>query len=447
MPRFLLLLLLLLFRPSLSEYLFKSTQIAYDQTGAVATGEALAITFAFKPWNFNLTFGDLIYVRMPRFSTSTYAQGSDGGSAGSNIAMGSVQLGPSTIWKASWTEGTWCAGCSNPYNSSLLTLQLRDVNAIVRRTLHTVTVYKSNGIKAYCGHPMNSQKIMIGTNASGTDQYMSVENSPLVGNGCQDKSSCSLHGTCDYCYNTCICDEGYGNPSTEIYDYVRIDCGERTCPAGKSIGSLPTSSTSAHPLKECSDNGICDRQVGQCACFDGWEGLSCDRRVCPNKCSGHGICASMREQSGMSNAFPLSRNVTHRGYGTRPETRNTTAWDADFMYSCVCDSSWPVGLDHGEFQAAEWHGADCSLKRCPGGDDPMTAANETDCNGKQAENSLETGKPGNGCYVECSNRGTCIYEEGVGRCKCFQGFLGEDCGTMSEFGMNLGEWFDPAWDE
>lgn len=155
-----------------SGILFTSTQIAYDQTGAVATGEALAITIQFKPWNFNLNYGDLIYVRLPRFSTSTYIQGTEGGSAGNNIAMDSVQLGPSTIWKGSWTEGTWCAGCSNPYNASLLTLQLRDMNAVSRRTLHTVTVYKENKIKAYCGHPMNSEKIMIGTNATGTDQYI-----------------------------------------------------------------------------------------------------------------------------------------------------------------------------------------------------------------------------------------------------------------------------------
>ena len=263
----------------------------------------------------------------------------------------------------------------------------------------------------------------------------------------QDKSSCSLHGTCDYCYNTCFCDEGYGNPDKEVYDYVRIDCGERTCPYGKSLPGMPISPNKAHFHAECSDNGICDRQVGQCTCFDGWEGLACDRRVCPNKCSGHGICASMREQAGMSNAFPLSKNVTHREYGSSPESRNSTAWDYDFMYSCVCDSSWPVGLDHGEWQAAEWHGADCSHKRCPGGDDPVTKANETDCKGVQATGSLESGKPGNGCYVECSNRGVCLYEEGVGRCKCFDGFLGENCGEMSAYGMEFGEWFDPAWDE
>ena len=128
-----------------------------------------------------------------------------------------------------------CAGCSNPYNSSMLTLQLRDLNAISPRTMHTVTIYKSNKIKAYCGHPTNSKKLMIGTNATGTVKWMSIESSPLIGNGCQEMSSCNLHGTCDYCYNTCTCDKGYGNPLFETYEYgaVRIDCAERTCPHGK----------------------------------------------------------------------------------------------------------------------------------------------------------------------------------------------------------------------
>ena len=148
----------------------------------------------------------------------------------------------------------------------------------------------------------------------------------------------------------------------------------------------------------------------------------------------------------MTNAFPLSRNTTDREYGATSESRNTTAWDFDTMYSCVCDSSWPVGLEKGEWQKAEWHGPDCSLKRCPHGDDPVTAANETNCEGVTPPGGSESGKAGNGCVVECSNRGVCVYEEGIGRCKCADGFLGEDCGTMSEYGMEMGEWFDPAWE-
>jgi len=393
----------------------------------------------------NLTYGDMIYIKMPRFTTSTLKQGVDGGSNGANIPMDQVELAPSMYWKGSWTEGTWCAGCEDPFADSMLSLQVMRINGnLTWRDLHTVTVFKSNNIKAFCGQAMNSNKLRIGTNSSGSTVWMDIETSPLVGNGCQDKSSCNLHGTCDYCYNTCTCDMGYGHPS-EIYEYVKIDCGDRVCPSGRAIRDLPTSHEHAHPLAECSNNGICERQVAQCVCFPGWEGIACERRTCPNSCSGHGICASMREQALMSNAFPLTNNATQ--YGATDLTRNGSAWDYEYLFSCVCDSSWPVGLERGEWQKAEYFGPDCSLRRCPHGDDPITAVNETDCNGVVAEGGAGTGKPGNGCYAECSNRGTCIYQEGVGKCKCFDGFLGENCGTLSEYGMEMGEWVDPQWSE
>ena len=33
---------------------------------------------------------------------------------------------------------------------------------------------------------------------------------PGIGTGCSHLKNCSGHGTCDYCYGKCICDEGYG---------------------------------------------------------------------------------------------------------------------------------------------------------------------------------------------------------------------------------------------
>jgi len=328
----------------------------------------------------------------------------------------------------------------------MVTLQYKDINTVPANTLHVVTLFKSNGIAAYCGAALNWDKIFIGTNASGTVVWQSIVTSPLVGNGCQDKSSCNLHGTCDYCYNTCTCDKGYGHPD-ETFDYVQINCAERTCPSGRSLRDLPSSGVYGHGLSECSNNGLCGRDLGMCECFEGWGGLACDRRLCPNKCSGHGMCANMHEQSFMTNAFPLNDNSPAFLYGSNDLHRNNSAWDYDIMYSCVCDSSWQVGLGWGQYQLAEWFGPDCSLRRCPHGDDPQTVANETDCLGVTATGGVGVGKAGNGCYTECSNRGVCSYIEGVGTCKCFDGFLGENCGTMSAYGNILGEWIDPAASE
>lgn len=58
----------------------------------------------------------------------------------------------------------------------------------------------------------------------------------------------------------------------------------------------------------------------------------------------------------------------------------SVTWDENKIYGCVCDSAWEVGYGAGQTQATQWFGADCSLKRCPSGNDPRTSPlDETDC--------------------------------------------------------------------
>jgi hypothetical protein len=42
---------------------------------------------------------------------------------------------------------------------------------------------------------------------------------------------------------------------------------------------------------------------------------------------------------------------------------DTSAWDWNVLYGCLCDSSWPVGYGDGDTQLAEYYGADCSLSK------------------------------------------------------------------------------------
>lgn len=229
---------------------------------------------------------------------------------------------------------------------------------------------------------------------------------------------CNGHGVCNGASSTCNCYEGYGAAS-DITLYRAPDCSSRTCPAGKAWADIPTSSTTAHALAECSSRGLCDRSSGTCKCFAGFGGDACQRMNCPNDCSGHGQCVSMSQMAEMSDAFPLNNNTYYEGF------EGSTTWDENMIFGCVCDSSWPVGLGPGQTQKAEWFGADCSLRHCPSGDDPDTSTIETDCNGVIPVGGYTAGEVGNLCQVDCANRGTCDWS--AGRCNCYSGYYGEAC--------------------
>jgi len=183
-------------------------------------------------------------------------------------------------------------------------------------------------------------------------------------------NACSGHGDCAN-YDMCVC---YRN-------WQGADCSLRTCPFGlahvdspkgdldMSADSLsgPSStvlvgstvypygtqeqfpnmtdsrgnalSNTAHYYMECSNKGICDRKVGECECFDGYEGSSCQRASCPNDCSGHGTCEHIKTLASLDfgNIYDL--------------------WDAEMTMGCLCD--------------AGYSGPDCSSKDCKYGIDPL----------------------------------------------------------------------------
>lgn len=75
----------------------------------------------------------------------------------------------------------------------------------------------------------------------------------------------------------------------------------------------------AHPTVECSNKGTCDRTTGECACFANYEGIACERTVCPNNCNNAGICFT---------EYQLAAEAS-RVY--------STPWDANKHVGCVCD--------------------------------------------------------------------------------------------------------------
>jgi hypothetical protein len=309
---------------------------------------------------------------------------------------------------------------------------------------------------------------------------------PVTDSLCSTLNLCSGHGTCNTESNTCTCIDGYGSPTDISYEPKSPKCDLRVCPAGRAWADVPRASTKAHVKEECSGAGVCDRDRGVCECFAPYTGPACQHKKCYKDCSGHGRCVSMREMARMSNAFPLTCNDTvYEGY----EDEHT--WDSDMLFGCVCDSTWSVGFGNGQRQLAEWYGRGCEKKRCPSGDDPLTRINDTDCelkssNGDVAHNHSHyalygthahlhshpryfkadnqpfpqnidysvgaslgvfvdaSGKPldngcygaaGNGCHIECSNRGLCDSTKGT--CNCFEGFAGEACERFDVLGNRL----------
>lgn len=129
---------------------------------------------------------------------------------------------------------------------------------------------------------------------------------------CAMQNFCNGHGKCVTKTSSCDCFEGYG-ASTDVTLYRAPDCSARTCPSGLAWADVPTSATMAHQPSECSSRGTCDRALGLCTCFVGFEGAACQRTSCPNDCSGHGVCVSIKQMAQLPNALPLGPDTYYEG--------------------------------------------------------------------------------------------------------------------------------------
>lgn len=182
-------------------------------------------------------------------------------------------------------------------------------------------------------------------------------------------NACNGHGKCTS-YDMCICNR----------NWQASDCSERVCQFGLAHvdtpkGDLDMSGTitgpdhivadnsfnypygtteqypqtldtdlnelvdSAHYYMECSNKGTCDRTAGACTCYEGYEGVACQRALCPNSCSGHGVCKSKAQlaKADHDNVYRL--------------------WDKYVGMGCLCDPGYGA--------------ADCSEKQCKYGVDPL----------------------------------------------------------------------------
>merc|ERR1719409_1093134 len=140
--------------------------------------------------------------------------------------------------------------------------------------------------------------------------------------------------------------------------------GSEVYPWGTTEQYPNTDANEGHFYMECSNKGICDRKSGTCDCFDGYEGTACVRASCPNDCSGHGTCESIKELAEMksydTNAHDTTTTAAVGAQDFSSAVEESYAydlWDEDKTLGCKCD---PV-----------YYGADCSLKKCKYGVDPL----------------------------------------------------------------------------
>jgi hypothetical protein len=244
---------------------------------------------------FTVSGSDLVKVSLPRFTSGDCKQ-----TKGANIDYGSFYHSLTTFVDMRWDEGDWDYS-SMPFANSSITMRVKEGMQLMAGTTYTFVIMKASGIKIYCGLEENWEKLMLWTNASGSTSRnapVSVAISEQIGDACENLKLCSEHGTCDHCKQVCECDEGFGavNDSVTKGGYpIAINCAMRTCPLGPAYADVPYGMYAAHQDTECSNNGLCDRAEGFCECFDGWEGDACQRRPCPNDCSGHGRCLTLEE--------------------------------------------------------------------------------------------------------------------------------------------------------
>ncbi|CAM9453786.1 unnamed protein product [Choristocarpus tenellus] len=236
--------------------------------------------------------------------------------------------------------------------------------------------YGGPGSRPDCGY----QRIVSTTNTTQgcpVGVVFTDETSPTYET--MDQVLCSGKGTCNNVTGGCECYPGfYGG-----------DCSQRTCPTGKAWFDEAYADNSAHAYgAECSNMGLCEHDLGECLCRDGWTGSACQRLTCEDNCNGKGTClpmyrlGEMRETLGESNPVAYGLDSSINPFGPSVYAR-PPAWDFDMIYGCLCDSmdtsqprtgtkGYISGVYTENNKLSGWSGYKCEQRTCPTGDNPLT---------------------------------------------------------------------------
>jgi EGF-like domain len=182
---------------------------------------------------------------------------------------------------------------------------------------------------------------------------------PAVLGGCCP-NACSGHGSCGSSSSIAGIDECTCFPNWQSGEAAAEagDCSDRSCPYEVAWADAPALDGSHHYYAECANKGSCDRETGECKCYDGYEGKACARMSCPDDCSGHGRCRIADELGHGINAG-ATPGVIGSSNGNDAKTWPYYNWDQSRSRLCQCD--------------AGYEGLNCALRSCPHGSDIMAA--------------------------------------------------------------------------
>lgn len=168
-------------------------------------------------------------------------------------------------------------------------------------------------------------------------------------------NACSGHGTCQF-DEVCKCFDNWGIGLS----IDSGDCSERVCPFEIAWVDTPDISGNTHKYAECAGKGICNRNSGQCECFDGYTGKGCQRTTCPAGCSGHGTCEYIEDLTyggEILTTETISGALSSQIWDDARASFNYYGWDKKKTRGCVCD--------------AQYADIDCSKRMCPHGTDVL----------------------------------------------------------------------------